>query len=150
MEVLDRGGEIVFLRKLKEGPAAESYGLHVARLAGLSDGVLKRAAEIMERLKEGEKILHQGLPGPLNLPPETVEVPAVPNDAPVKASDRVRRIADDIATLDLNHMTPLEALNRIHAWKALFDGNRLPEGRETPKSSGKPHRDSPGPTLFDE
>lgn len=158
MEVLDpgdtagRGGEIVFLRKLKEGPAAESYGLHVARLAGLGERVLERAAEIMERLKEGEKILHHALPGlpPLNLPPEPVsgkapDAAAEVPESPVKASDRFRRITGEIAALDLNRITPLEALNRIHAWKALFDGNEPP-----PKSSGKPHRDSPGPTLFDE
>jgi len=46
------GEKIVFLRKLKEGPAAESYGIHVAKLAGLSQNVLKRAAQIMGRLKE--------------------------------------------------------------------------------------------------
>jgi DNA mismatch repair protein MutS len=52
MEVLDRDGKIVFLRKLKEGPAAESYGIHVARLAGLSEQVLERAGQIMSLLKD--------------------------------------------------------------------------------------------------
>jgi DNA mismatch repair protein MutS len=51
MEVLEHGGKIVFLRKLKEGPAAESYGIHVAKLAGLAEPILKRASQIMERLK---------------------------------------------------------------------------------------------------
>jgi len=51
MEVLDKDGKIIFLRKLKEGPAAESYGIHVARLAGLSENVLGRAEQIMEILK---------------------------------------------------------------------------------------------------
>jgi DNA mismatch repair protein MutS len=136
MEVLDRGGEIVFLRKLKEGPAAESYGLHVARLAGLSERVLQRAAEIMERIKEGEESLHKVLPE--SAAPATVQPgePAVP-DA------RLHRIAEDIAALDLNLMTPLEALNRIHAWKALFDG------KDPPHSAGKPPRKTTGPTLFD-
>ncbi|WP_010256613.1 DNA mismatch repair protein MutS [Treponema primitia] len=149
MEVLDRDGEIVFLRKLKEGPAAESYGLHVARLAGLSEGVLGRAAEIMERIREGEEILHKALPE--TAPPATVpDTPA----GPVTTNTRVRRIAEDIAALDLNRITPLEALNRIHAWKALFDG------KDPPKSPGKPQhpargtslqvRSNSGPTLFDD
>jgi DNA mismatch repair protein MutS len=136
MEVLDRGGEIVFLRKLKEGPAAESYGLHVARLAGLSETVLRRAAEIMDRIKEGEEILHRALPGtsaPVTARPWE---PAVP-DA------RLHRIAEDIAALDLDRIPPLEALNRIHAWKALFDG------KSPPRSAGKPPRKPTGPTLFD-
>jgi DNA mismatch repair protein MutS len=51
MEVLDKNGKIIFLRKLKEGPAAESYGIHVARLAGLSENVLGRAEQIMTLLK---------------------------------------------------------------------------------------------------
>jgi DNA mismatch repair protein MutS len=51
MEVLDKDGKIIFLRKLKEGPAAESYGIHVARLAGLSETVLGRAEQIMSLLK---------------------------------------------------------------------------------------------------
>jgi DNA mismatch repair protein MutS len=52
MEVLEKGDKIVFLRKLKEGPTAESYGIHAAKLAGLSLNVLKRAQQIMELLKE--------------------------------------------------------------------------------------------------
>jgi len=52
MEVLEKGEKIVFLRKLKEGPAAESYGIHVAMLAGLSQNVLNRAGQIMALLKE--------------------------------------------------------------------------------------------------
>ena len=51
MEVLEQGEKIVFLRRLKEGPAAESYGIHVAMLAGLSQKVLERAGQIMELLK---------------------------------------------------------------------------------------------------
>jgi len=51
MEVIDTGGKIVFLRKLKEGPAAESYGIHVARLAGIPEPILKRAGEILSLLK---------------------------------------------------------------------------------------------------
>ena len=52
MEVLEKGDKIVFLRKLKEGPAQESYGIHAAMLAGLSQNVLNRAGQIMTLLKE--------------------------------------------------------------------------------------------------
>jgi DNA mismatch repair protein MutS len=51
MEVIDNKGKIVFLRRLKEGPAAESYGIHVAKLAGISESILNRASQIMERLR---------------------------------------------------------------------------------------------------
>jgi DNA mismatch repair protein MutS len=62
MEVLDRNGEIIFLRKLQEGAASESYGLHVARLAGLSNAVLERAERIMGRLRERDIDLQETLP----------------------------------------------------------------------------------------
>ncbi|MFQ3547848.1 MAG: DNA mismatch repair protein MutS, partial [Termitinemataceae bacterium] len=63
MEVVERNGEIIFLRKLKEGATAESYGLHVARLAGIPERVLNRAAEILARLKEQEGELQTRLLG---------------------------------------------------------------------------------------
>jgi len=59
MEVLEHGEKIVFLRKLKEGPAAESYGIHVAMLAGLSQNVLERAGEIMALLRERDADLRE-------------------------------------------------------------------------------------------
>jgi DNA mismatch repair protein MutS len=57
MEVMEHGEKIVFLRKLKEGPTAESYGIHVARLAGLSQNVLQRAGQIMDLLRERDSDL---------------------------------------------------------------------------------------------
>jgi DNA mismatch repair protein MutS len=54
MAVDDEHGEIVFLRSLREGPAASSYGLHVARLAGLADTVLDRASAILDGLQARE------------------------------------------------------------------------------------------------
>jgi len=63
MEVLDRDDKIIFLRKLKEGPAEQSYGIHVAMLAGISKNVLFRAEEIMKLLNERdaklELVLHK-------------------------------------------------------------------------------------------
>jgi DNA mismatch repair protein MutS len=140
MEVLDHGGEIVFLRRLKEGSAAESYGLHVARLAGLGEEVLRRAAEIMARIKEGEKALRETLPGVT--PPAHDAEPAPQVNPPA----RLRRIVEDIAALDLNAITPLEAMNRIQRWKAVVDGGAVAANG---KSGGKPRQQAVGPTLFD-
>jgi DNA mismatch repair protein MutS len=150
MEVLDKDGQIVFLRKLREGSAAESYGLHVARLAGLSGGVLRRAAEIMARLKEGEKALYQVLPG--TLPPD-VPSPVSPPDAhsveaPTVNAGPVARFLEDLASVDLNKLTPLEALNRINAWKVLIEGRR-PDFRSAPQRSRSGGKDG-HPSLFDD
>jgi DNA mismatch repair protein MutS len=132
MEVLDKDGEIIFLRKLKEGPASESYGLHVARLAGLPGEVLSRASEIMERLREKGRGLG-------NSPPAAP--PPVPPPAPT-GDERALRLWESLKTLDLDRMTPLEALNRIHSWKQLFTAKPAPP-------HGKSPRDKDGPLLFD-
>jgi DNA mismatch repair protein MutS len=139
MEVLDQGGEIVFLRKLREGPAAESYGLHVARLAGLSESVLDRAARIMEKIR-----LRKGEAGELP-PPEAPETGGQKAGSGESAPPWLEHFLADLAALDPNQMTPLEALNRITGWKKLFSpagpGKRPPKTRRAEKET---------PLLFDE
>jgi DNA mismatch repair protein MutS len=134
MEARERGGEIVFLRKLREGPTAESYGLHVARLAGLPDAVLDRAERILERLKMNER----SLAGVESSPPGS---PA-PEPAPAPAPEPWGRLLEDLRTLDPDRMTPLEALSRIHAWKGMFGQNPAKPGLPARKAIG-------GPSLFD-
>ncbi|GHT63075.1 DNA mismatch repair protein MutS [Spirochaetia bacterium] len=117
MEVLDKNGEIIFLRKLKEGPSEESYGLHVARLAGLSGRVLERAGLIMERLRE-RSIESIGAAA------ETAVQSAVPNTDPAVVAGMDRFLAD-IASIDPDNMTPLEALRKLRSWKDFFASPNL-------------------------
>jgi DNA mismatch repair protein MutS len=141
MEVLDREGEIVFLRKLKEGAAAESYGLQVARLAGLPEGVLQRAGRIMARLKENEQALQGALP-PGFPAEEDSPLPGLPRD---DRYEKIGPVIEDLQSLDLNRMTPLEAIARIHAWQSSLEGKngRNPRGKHFPPSN------QGVPTLFD-
>jgi DNA mismatch repair protein MutS len=129
MEVLDRGGEIIFLRKLKEGPAAESYGLHVARLAGLPERVLLRAARIMENLWDGNRVLTGK--------PETADT--AKKNRPEPEDDRARRLIRDLKQLDVERLSPLEALNRIYIWKGIFT-SEIPSPKVFP---GKESRTPP-------
>jgi DNA mismatch repair protein MutS len=93
MEVLNKDGEIIFLRRIREGPAAESYGIHVARLAGLAERVLKRAERIMDRLRERDYKLREALPTDATEGAETS-----------KSSDGQVKNADDIMkNADVNH-----------------------------------------------
>jgi DNA mismatch repair protein MutS len=152
MEVLDKNGEIIFLRKLKEGPASESYGLHVARLAGLPEEVLFRASRIMEKLRERNETLDE--PPAVPAPDRESRPRKTPEEAPLPGDERYGRardpildqvrdqILEDLKNLDPNRLTPLEALNRVHAWKALFAA--LSHPRRT-----KPSRDQDEPLLFD-
>jgi DNA mismatch repair protein MutS len=130
MEVLEKDGGIVFLRRLKEGPTAESYGLHVARLAGLSPAVLERARRIMQRLREQNAGLS------VNQKEYTVNK---------KVPDAIIR---ELSALEPEKMTPIEALALLNEWKRRFTA----EGENAPPVAPKPRnakaKDS-SPSLFD-
>jgi DNA mismatch repair protein MutS len=107
-------GHIVFLRKLTPGGVSRSYGIAVARLAGVPEGVLNRAREILNRLEEGSRAA-PALPSP-----------TAPGGAPAAAQmglfhpaehPTIKRLAD----LDLNSLTPLEALNVLDELKNALD-----------------------------
>ncbi|MDR3166396.1 MAG: DNA mismatch repair protein MutS [Treponema sp.] len=139
MEVLDRNGEIVFLRKLKEGSTEESYGLPVARLAGLPERVLERAGRIMARLKENEKALHEALP---DISKPAADGPSFDHDQ----AEKLEALLEDIRILEPDRMTPLDALQQIHTWKALFESkgpSRILKGNRSPGAEKN------SPSLFD-
>ncbi|MDR0558362.1 MAG: DNA mismatch repair protein MutS [Treponema sp.] len=130
MDALDNEGELVFLRKLKDGAASESYGLHAARLAGLSAPVLERAGVIMERLQADETALRTALRTASKMSgAEEQGVSTPPAESPLAApgggqntdAKRHASIIREIAALDINALTPLDALNRMHKWKRLLD-----------------------------
>jgi DNA mismatch repair protein MutS len=101
--VRERGEEILFLRKIVEGGADRSYGIHVARLAGLPRDVLVRAAEVLARLENGSAQDVAGQLG-LDLPLKTAPDPTLPAPHP---------ILDEVRQMDLFGMTPLEAMNKL-------------------------------------
>ncbi|MDR2757803.1 MAG: DNA mismatch repair protein MutS [Spirochaetaceae bacterium] len=144
MEIVDRNGEIVFLRKLKEGSAGESYGLPVARLAGIPERVLQQAGRIMARLKENEKALHEALP---DISKPAADLP--PSEEQSYCQDRAEKtdaLLEDILSLDPNRMTPIDALHWIHTWKALFESKG---GSRTPKGNRSSGAEKNTPSLFD-
>jgi DNA mismatch repair protein MutS len=124
MDIDERNGEVVFLRKIRDGPASKSYGLHVAALAGLPEKVLRRAGEIMGRNR--------------------TEVPAC-RDAPLPSAEKEKtlleaseiKVIKELSELEINAMTPLAALNLIQKWK-----NALTRSRNVSKHKNEP-------SLFD-
>lgn len=101
--VRERGEEILFLRKIVEGGADRSYGIHVARLAGLPHDVLARATEVLARLENGSAQEIAGQVG-LDLPLTATPDPTLPTPHP---------ILDEVRQMDLFGMTPLEAMNKL-------------------------------------
>jgi DNA mismatch repair protein MutS len=100
--VREAGGTVVFLHRLEPGGTDRSYGIHVAQLAGLPSPVVQRATGVLHRL-EGE---HRVAPGAPPAPPDPEQLalfaPAPPNPA-----------LEELRSLKLDELTPLEALNRL-------------------------------------
>jgi DNA mismatch repair protein MutS len=120
MEVLDKDGKIVFLRKLKEGPSSESYGIHVAKLAGLSQTVIARAGQILGLLKErdadiGETFHHAGAAG-VSIMRDRANTGIKDASLAVEKPDTFELL---LRGINPEQMTPVEALNLLSQWKKL-------------------------------
>ncbi len=123
MAVSDVEGRVVFLRKVVPGAASRSYGIHVARLAGLPEAVLRRAREILGNL-EAQELDEAGHPAlasarrrsraQLGLFGDATRLPAATEPAPAPADPRAEQIAGALRGLDLTRTSPLEALLWLH------------------------------------
>ena len=111
--VREVGDEIVFLHRLEPGGADRSYGIHVGRLAGLPDPVVTRAWQVLKLLEAGHHVAKQQLPSPLDA--TQLGLFAAPAPDPMLL---------ELDGLDVNTLSPLDALNRLAAWKQRRkDGN---------------------------
>ena len=97
--VQEREGEVVFLRKIVAGGADKSYGIHVAKLAGLPAGVIDRAQVVLAQLEQPESTRT----GPIQEQPKRTAQPLPQPHA----------IIEEVKQIDLFSMTPLDALNRL-------------------------------------
>ena len=100
--VKERDEDVIFLRKIVDGAADRSYGIHVARLAGLPRFVLQRAKEVLAQLESAQTAPH-GV-SPVATDGISPSDPTLPTPHP---------IIDEVRQMDLFSMTPLEALNRL-------------------------------------
>jgi DNA mismatch repair protein MutS len=105
--VREVGEEIVFLHRLEPGGADRSYGIHVGRLAGLPDPVVTRAWQVLKLLEAGHHVAKLRPPAPLDATQLGLFAPAVPPDP----------LLLELDGLDVNTLSPLEALNRLADWK---------------------------------
>jgi DNA mismatch repair protein MutS len=97
-----RGGELIFLRKITPGGARDSYGIDVARLAGLPESAVKRAREVMDALRGGGA-------------EERAPAPVADDDGQLMLLDtRLDSVAERLRGADLNTLTPIEAMNLLY------------------------------------
>ena len=104
--VREVGAEIVFLHRLEPGGADRSYGIHVGRLAGLPDPVVTRAWQLLKLLEAGHHVAQQRPPAPADA--TQLGLFAAPQPDPLLL---------ELDGLDVNALSPLDALNRLAAWK---------------------------------
>ncbi|MBO8170919.1 MAG: DNA mismatch repair protein MutS [Bacillaceae bacterium] len=127
MAVTEKEDEVIFLRRLKEGAASKSYGIYVAKIAGVPEKIVRRAEELLQYF-EGQ---HQILPEAAATS-EVKETPAEPvqldifGETPSKSrqqQDTLReeqRIVEELEKIDLLNMTPLDAMNKLYELKKLL------------------------------
>lgn len=125
IQVQEHDGKVIFLRKLVAGAADHSYGIEVARMAGLPSVVIQRAKEIMRSL-EKEKMGAAGgngstaASGGKDLRPALDRMPQPDFDQTViDESETFRKLAAELESLDPNRLTPLEALMKLAQLKSL-------------------------------
>ncbi|MCH5318918.1 MAG: DNA mismatch repair protein MutS [Paramuribaculum sp.] len=122
VSVREIDGKIVFLRKLARGGSEHSFGIHVAKLAGMPKSIVKRADQVLERLEEanrregGEKIEKTldeiGAGGGSGMQLSFFQL-----DDPV-----LSQVRNEILNTDINNLTPMAALNKLHDIKQILTG----------------------------
>jgi len=110
--VKEWGEKIIFLRKIMQGGASRSYGIEVARIAGVPQEVITRAKEILHNLERGEF--------------DEIGMPRIARGQNIVKNSQSQlnlflenedEIISELKNMDLSVMTPLEALNRLNEWK---------------------------------
>ena len=103
--VSDSDGKVVFLHKIIEGSADRSYGIHVGQLAGLPRPVVQRAQEILTQLEATSG-------NAVNLNPQAAkQVALFPETNP---------LLEELENIDINELSPMDALNKLYAWQKKF------------------------------
>ena len=118
VSVKEVDGKVIFLRKLVRGSSEHSFGIHVAKLAGLPNKVVNRANEILEQLEVGnsKNPITDGSK-PAKKKPEAVQLSLFQLDDPI-----LEAVRDEINHLDINNLTPIEALNKLNEIKKIVGG----------------------------
>ncbi len=118
VSVKEVDGKVIFLRKLVRGSSEHSFGIHVAKLAGLPNKVVNRANEILEQLEVGnsKNPISDGSK-PAKKKPEAVQLSLFQLDDPI-----LEAVRDEINHMDVNNLTPIEALNKLNEIKKIVGG----------------------------
>ena len=119
VSVKEVDNKVIFLRKLERGGSEHSFGIHVAKMAGMPKSIVRRANEILKQLESDNR--QQGISNkPLNEVSESrggMQLSFFQLDDPILC-----QIRDEILNLDVNNLTPIEALNKLNDIKKIVRG----------------------------
>jgi DNA mismatch repair protein MutS len=107
------GNKIIFLRKLAPGGSTHSFGIHVAKMAGMPQQLIKRANEVLKQLEEKNADNHQANIKKIAAPQVQLSI----FDAHSQTFETIRQLLDNI---DINRLTPVEALMKLNEIKSLL------------------------------
>lgn len=118
VSVREVDGKVIFLRKLERGGSEHSFGIHVAKLAGMPKSIVKRANVILKELESGsgKEQLGKSLEEE-SKKAQPVQLSLFQLDDPVLC-----QVRDEIINLDINNLTPIEALNKLNDIKRIVLG----------------------------
>ena len=109
-------GKVVFMRKLAKGGSAHSFGIHVAKIAGMPRYIISRAEEVLKQLEAANR--HDAVPvAPSGEAGSGMQLSIFQLDDPV-----LSQIRDEILDIDINNLTPVEALNKLNDIKGILTG----------------------------
>jgi len=122
VSVKEMNGKVIFLRKLIEGGSEHSFGIHVAQIAGMPPSIVKRAQTILASLEKeaaqvgaaGRKGTREALEALPSAASDTSQLSFFKLDDPV-----LEQVRDEIIGLDINNLTPIEALNKLNEIKKI-------------------------------
>lgn len=115
VSIKEVGNKVIFLRKLVRGGSNHSFGIHVAGMAGMPKSVIKRAEQILLKLESSREKGSLSKPlGEIREKREGMQLSFFQLDDPV-----LKQIRDEIAGLDINNLTPIEALNKLNEIRKL-------------------------------
>ena len=119
VSVKEVGGKVVFLRKLMRGGSEHSFGIHVARLAGMPGVIVKRAETVLQELERSNARDGSAMPkGEMGASAQGgTQLSFFQLDDPV-----LQQIRDEILHLDVNNLTPMESLNKLHDIQKILKG----------------------------
>ena len=119
VSVKEVDNKVIFLRKLARGGSEHSFGIHVAQIAGMPKSIVKRANTILKQLEQDNSGVGVGKPSAeaLNKSRDGLQLSFFQLDDPV-----LSQIRDEILNLDINNLTPVEALNKLNDIKRILRG----------------------------